>query len=301
MPASSHHIPVLLSTVLASLAPQSGDSVLDATLGLGGHAEALLRATSPHGTLVGLDADAKNLASSQERLSSFDGRTTFYHCNFGKLAQLQLPPFDIILADLGLSSPHIDDPARGFTFREPAPLDLRFDSSTGMTASELLRQSDVSAIKVILRDFGELFRDAHRLAITLAGQSFEKTTDLVHAVEQLLGYRAKRILPQIFQALRIAVNDELTMLDAFLAEAPLLLKPGGRIGMISFHSLEDRRVKQAFRALSTSVKDPVTGQVAVPASFVELSRKPMVASPEECADNPRARSAKFRVLRRVSS
>jgi len=170
-----------------------------------------------------------------------------------------------------------------------------------MTASELLRQSDVSAIKVILRDFGELFRDAHRLAITLAGQSFEKTTDLVHAVEQLLGYRAKRILPQIFQALRIAVNDELTMLDAFLAEAPLLLKPGGRIGMISFHSLEDRRVKQAFRALSTSVKDPVTGQVAVPASFVELSRKPMVASPEECADNPRARSAKFRVLRRVSS
>ena len=301
MQSTIRHRPVLLETVLRSLVPLSGESVLDATLGLGGHAEALLEETGPDGTLIGLDADAMNLAAAQMRLSAFAGRTTFHHCNFGTIADLALAPFDIILADLGLSSPHLDDPNRGFTFREPAPLDLRFDHSSGMSASELVQQSDVSALKIILRDNGELYQEAHRLAITLAGRSFAKTTDLAQAVEGLFGFRAKRILPQIFQALRIAVNDELVMLDIFLEEAPRLLKPGGRLGIISFHSLEDRRVKQAFRALSTPFKDTLTGQVSVPASFTELSRKPMVASPEECADNPRARSAKFRVLRSLPS
>lgn len=300
MQPSSRHSPVLLQTVLHALQPHSGECVLDATLGLGGHAAAFLEAIAPNGTLIGFDADAKNLSDASEHLREFSDRLTVHHCNFGEIGTVALPPLDIIFADLGLSSPHVDDPERGFSFRESSPLDLRFDQSTGVSAEELIRQSDTAVLKTIFRDFGELYQEAHRLAGALAGKTFVRTTDVTHAVEQAFGYRAKRILPQVFQSLRIAVNDELTMLDRFLVLAPLLLQMGGRIGIISFHSLEDRRVKQAFRALVTPIKNDVTGQVAIPALFEEISHKAMIASAEECADNPRARSAKFRAVRRLS-
>ncbi len=301
MPEVPRHLPVLLQPVLDALAPQPGETVLDATLGLGGHARELLEATGPDGWLIGLDADAVNLQEAAQRLEPFADRLSLHHANFGRIADLALPPLDIILADLGLSSPQLDDPARGFSFRHAGPLDLRFDQSSGIPASVLVHEADPAALKTIFRDYGELHKEAHRLAGALAGRHFARTTDLAAAVEDAFGYLAKRMLPQVFQALRIAVNDEMATLDAFLSAAPGLLAPGGRLGIISFHSLEDRKVKRAFRALATPVKDPLTGQVAVPASFAELFRKPIVASAEESEDNPRARSAKFRVLRRLPS
>jgi 16S rRNA (cytosine1402-N4)-methyltransferase len=293
------HTPVLLRTALDALSPQPGENVLDVTLGLGGHARAFLEATAPHGRLIGLDADARNLADATVRLQPWRDRLELHHINFGKMATLALPPLSLIFADLGLSSPHVDDPARGFSFRQSGPLDLRFDQSTGRPASEFLQDALPADLVAVFREYGELHREAHRLAEGLAGRSFATTLSLASAVESLFGFRAKRLLPQVFQALRIAVNDELHMLDALLADAPRRLAPGGRLGIISFHSLEDRRVKQAFRSLSAPIKDPFTGTIAVPATFAEVSRRPLVASEEEIADNPRARSAKLRVLRRI--
>lgn len=305
-----NHIPVLgrrgISTenggVFAILQPQKGESVLDATLGLGGHGEEFLRAIGLAGRLFGLDADAENLRAAEVRLRSVASQCTFVHGNFRSVASFGFPPLDVIFADLGLSSPHLDDPARGFTFREDAPLDLRFDRSRGKPASELLRAVDEEGLYRVLREYGEL-RESRRIAKALfsearRGDAPQRTSELRAVIERLCGYRAPSILPQVFQALRIAVNDEIGALEDFLRDAPRLLKSGGRLGVISYHSLEDRRVKEAFRALTTPAKDERTGADVAPAPFRLLTRKPVAPSEAEIADNPRARSAKFRAIRK---
>lgn len=292
------HIPVLHTTVLKVLAPAPGETVLDVTLGLGGHAQAFLSAIGPTGLLIGLDADPRNLTLAAKLLDG-KGPVKLIHANFRALDTLPLPPLDIVFADLGLSSPHVDDPTRGFTFRSEAPLDLRYDPENGRSASELIGVSTPDELFTIFSTFGE-FPGSARLGRVLAGKSVATTTALKGIVEQVFGYRAPKLLPQVFQALRIAVNDELGALRCLLDAAPRLLSSRGRIGILSYHSLEDRLVKHAFRSLCTPEKNPETGKTVRPASFALLTPKPLTASSAEIADNPRARSVKFRAILRVS-
>ena len=300
MTGLSQHTPVLLSETITLLHPKSGETVLDVTLGLGGHAEALLHATGERGTLIGLDADAENLARAQARLSSFPGRKEFRHANFRDLARLGLPKVDILFADLGLSSPHVDEPGRGFSFRTESPLDLRFDRTQGLPAVLWLQRVSLHDLTRALREYGEI-TSAHRLAQKLKESEMSTTSSVVRAVESVFGWRAPSVMPLVFQALRIAVNDELGSLDALLSAGPVLLNPGGRMGVISYHSLEDRRVKHAFQAMTTAPKDSATGQDLHPAGFILLTRKAVVPSDEEQHSNPRSRSAKLRAIMWASS
>lgn len=290
----SGHIPVLHTTVLRVLRPNPGDIVLDVTVGLAGHAQSFLEAIGPTGRLIGLDADPLNLDAARERLQG-RGVIDLRHANFRDLTMLSLPPVDVLFADLGLSSPHLDDPMRGFTFRTDAALDLRFDQSSGRSAQEFIAESDGDELFHVFRTYGE-FPGGARLARALAGKDVATTLALKQVVEEALGYRAKTLLPQVFQALRIAVNDELTALKVLLEDGLSSLKPAARIGIISYHSLEDRLVKSAFRKLSAPERDPVTGTVVSPAPFTLLTRKAIVPDAEEVKVNPRARSAKFRAI-----
>lgn len=281
------------------LAPARGESVLDVTLGLGGHAEAFLKATGPTGTLIGCDADGDNLVFARQRLASFGDRVQLHHVNFGALDQCNFPLVDIVFADLGLSSPHLDDASRGFSFRFEGPLDLRFDRTHGKTAAELIQSSDVEELTQIFRLYGELHKEGSKLGRMMAGQDLATTTALKALVEKGFGHHARAVLPQVFQALRIAVNDELNVLATLLRVGPTLLKPGGRMGVISFHSLEDRMVKHVFRELCEPQKDLITGKISVPADFELFQKKALQPSDNEVQKNQRARSAKFRAIRRV--
>jgi len=291
------HIPVLLSEVIDLLKPQQGERVLDVTLGLGGHASAFLERIGSDGEFIGLDTDEENLRSAEKLLDVHSQQLKLMHENFRDIRQLQLPEVDVIFADLGLSSPHIDDPQRGFTFRNDAPLDLRFDRTKGQTVAELIAASSEQELTHILRVYGEV-RQARKLALAMKEVPMETTFNLKECVERICGYRAPSILPQVFQALRIAVNDELDALKVLLEEGPRLLKSGGRIGVISYHSLEDRMVKQAFRALVEPRKNEQTGAIEQEADFILLTKKPIRPSAEEIERNPRSRSARFRVLLR---
>lgn len=260
---------------------------------------AFAQAIGPRGTLIGIDADARNLRLAEEHLQDAPCSVRLIHGNFRDIAHFDLPPLDIAFADLGLSSPHIDDASRGFTFREASPLDLRFDAETGRTASTWIAEEDVEVLVDALAVYGEL-PSTKRLAQRMKEARPESTLDVVHVCEEVFGFRAKRYLPQVFQALRIAVNDEIRALQEFLTHIPAMLKPGGRIGVISYHSLEDRLVKQSFRALVTPQIDTLTGAHAMEAPFIALTKRPITATGEELARNPRSRSAKFRAIRKQS-
>lgn len=287
------HTPVLLKEVIELLDPKKGETVLDVTLGLGGHAFEFLKKTD---NLIGLDADKDNLDEAEKKLKEAGGSCELHHTNFSQLKELNLPEVDIVFADLGLSSPHIDGADRGFTFREDAPLDMRYDKSSGITAAELISSLKEEELADVLWKYGEL-RTSRRIAkIIKESDNIDTTFKLKDCVEKSAGYKAKQIIPQVFQAIRIAVNDELGSLETLLNEIPNLLKPGGRIGIISYHSLEDRMVKQAFRKLSEPEIDQVTGQIVEEAPFKVMTKKPVVPSEEEVQENPRARSAKLRIL-----
>lgn len=290
------HVPVLHTMVLSILRPRPGETVLDVTLGLGGHASAFLDAIGPTGCLIGLDADPRNLHGVEERLGSHVN-ATLMHANFRDLETLALPTVDVLFADLGLSSPHVDDPARGFSFRAEGPLDLRYDPDRGESAAALIERTRPEDLAKVLRTYGE-FPGALRLARELAGQNLRTTMELRRIVEGLYGYRAPQILPRVFQALRIAVNDEMGALAVLLRDGPRLLRPGGRMGVISYHSLEDRPVKRAFRAVTQPGRDPFTGRRIREAPFLLLTAKVIVPDDAEAAENPRARSAKFRAIQR---
>ncbi len=304
------HIPVLLTTVLNVLEPQEGDSVLDVTLGLGGHAEAFLEKIGKTGHLTGIDADETNLTMARQRLSDYGAQVKCIHSNFSQYSILPPSPrlrgagntqyslFDIIFADLGVSSPHFDDPERGFSFRFDGPLDLRYDRSLGMTASELIASQQVEPLAGVFCDFGELVREAGRLGRGLAGKEFKTTTELRAVIEELFGYHGTQILPQVFQALRIAVNDEMGALRTLLETAPAILKPGGRFGVLSYHSLEDRMVKQSFKMLCEPERSDLTGAITVEAPFESLIHKAIQADEDEIEKNPRSRSVRFRAIRK---
>ncbi len=292
------HVSALAEPVLAALRPRGGVEfrALDCTVGGGGHSFELLDRSGPDGQLVGLDADPAALAVAEKRLAPFGNRVTLVNRNFGELGQLDLEAVDAIIFDLGLSSMQLDSSGRGFSFRVDEPLDMRFDASADVpTAAELLNSLPESEIERILREYGEELR-ARRVARSIAYRRLQKplsrTSELVAAVIAALGPARGRIHPatRTFQAVRIAVNDELRVLEAGLEAAVRLLKPGGRMAVISFHSLEDRIVKWRFRHWA---------EVGEPVKVGILTRKPIVPDAEEMRTNPRARSAKLRVAERM--
>ena len=290
------HIPVLLKEVIELLDPKKGETVFDVTLGLGGHASEFVKRA---GKLIGLDTDEDNLREAEKVLEGIGGKYELHHANFSQIRDLSVPKVDIVFADLGLSSPHIDEADRGFTFWEDAPLDMRYDRSSGITATELINSLKEEELADVLWKFGEL-RTSRRIAkIIKESDSVDTTSKLKECVEKSAGHKAKHIIPQVFQALRIAVNDELGSLEVLLDSIPEIIKSRGRVGIISYHSLEDRMVKQAFRKLSEPEIDQVTGQVVKEAPFKVMTKKPVVPSESEIEENPRARSAKFRVILRT--
>ncbi len=293
------HVPVLETTVLHVLAPKEGESVLDCTLGLGGHSAAFLGLLGSEGTLTALDADISNLEDARRRLAPFGDRARLVHANFRDVGALGLGTFDIVFADLGLSSPHLDDPDRGFSFRTDGPLDLRYDRTSGRTAADLIEASSEDDLVTIIHDLGEVHQHVRPLAKLIAGTRVETTFEFKAKVEEIFRYRAPSVLPRIFQALRIAVNDELGALTSLLAAIPSLLNPGGRAGILSYHSLEDRFVKHAFKAWTEPEKDPLTGRAVAEPTFSLLTKKALVPDEEELASNPRSRSVKFRAILKI--
>jgi len=293
------HISVLLEPVLEALRPRPaiGFRALDCTLGAGGHSFGLLERSTPDGRLVGLDADAGAIEQAASRLAPFAGRFRLFNRNFSELADLapDLEPVDAIVFDLGLSSMQLESSGRGFSFRVDEPLDMRFDPASALpTAADLLNSLAESELEQALRAYGEEPR-ARRLARTIVQRRvlrpFVRTGDLVAAVTAALGPARGRIHPatRTFQALRIAVNDELGALEAGLDAALRLLQPGGRLAVISFQSIEDRIVKWRFRGWAEA------GLVHI------LTRKPQVPTDDELRHNPRARSAKLRVMERAAT
>ncbi|MEO7092575.1 MAG: 16S rRNA (cytosine(1402)-N(4))-methyltransferase RsmH [Polyangiales bacterium] len=293
------HRTVMRDEVVRAIAPRAGGLYADVTLGGGGHAEALLEG-APDTTLIGLDRDETAIAAARTRLARFGDRVRIVHAVFGEAA-IVLPPvtggrlLDGIVADIGVSSPQLDDPARGMSFRREAssaPIDMRMDRSTGRTARELIESISQEDLANLLFELGEERRSrkiARSIKMAFDANKLDTTGDLRHAIYAAIGGGKEGGLDpatRTFQALRIAVNDELGELDRLLDALPKLLAEDGIAAIISFHSLEDGRVKRAF-----------SGDAWAP-----LQKRPLVAGDVEVEDNPRARSAKLRAarLRRVS-
>lgn len=278
------HIPVLLKEVLDGLRLSPGMTVLDGTLGLGGHTSHILAAIAPHGLVYAFDADDRNLALALARLGTATARVTTVHDSYGNVGAHDVPPLDGALLDLGFSSVHVDDAARGFSFLREGPLDMRYNTQNPMTAEAIVNGWTRDELADIFRAYGEE-RYARQIAkaITEARKKtrFTTTTQLAAFIAGLAGGRGKtHPATKVFQALRIAVNDELGELTRGLQGIAEKLKPGARFAVITFHSLEDRAVKQFF-------KEP---------HFIQVTKKPIIASDEERAANPRARSAKLRIV-----
>jgi 16S rRNA (cytosine1402-N4)-methyltransferase len=304
------HVSVLPKEVLEALAPRPGGIYLDGTLGGGGHATAVLTAAQPGGRLLGIDADPAALAAAQARLTGSGlpaASFILHHGRFGDMAAIAqghgLQEVDGILLDLGVSSYQLDTPARGFSFAADGPLDMRLDPTRGPTAADLLNGLDEVSLADLIYRYGEErgSRRIARLVVERRGQApFTSTAELAALVARAVGRGGRdRIHPatRTFQALRIAVNGELTQLEAALPQAVALLRPGGRLAVISFHSLEDRIVKLFFRAESGygGSMNEQTPRLNI------LTRKPLEAGDEEVARNPRARSAKLRVAERLET
>jgi len=302
------HRPVLLFETVGLLAPERGGLFVDATLGLGGHSEAILEA-SADARVLGIDRDREALRLASERLSRFRTRFRAAHANFREIKRLMLEAGETqasgILADLGVSSLQFDTPGRGFSFRHDAPLDMRMDAGGDEeTAAELLERLPEEEIARLIYEYGEE-RRSRRIARWIVerrerGEPLKTTGELAELVARAVGHkRGERVHPatRTFQALRIAVNQELEGLEAFLETAVDLLQAQGRLAVISFHSLEDRAVKRTLRRLAGQCEcGPRAPRCECGARrAVEiLTRRPLVASEQEVSENPRARSAKLR-------
>jgi len=309
------HLPVMPNEVMECLAPRQGGVYLDGTLGGGGHSELILESIGPNGLLYGIDRDQSALAAAKKRLERFGRCFRPIQGSFGDLkallAQEGVSALDGLLLDLGVSSHQLDTTERGFSFRHEGPLDMRMDSSNGATAADLLQELSFQELENIIRDFGEE-RWAKKIAARIIQIRQEApittTTQLADLVSGSIPRRFQedRIHPatRTFQALRIAVNDELTQVQQGVTAGIGLLKPGGRIAVISFHSLEDRIVKHLFREAATGCTCPPRMPYCVCNAKPQLrilTGRPVTAGNEEIAINPRARSAKLRVAEKLDS
>lgn len=304
IPQEPRHVPVFAQEVAFWLVHQGPDQgpmvMLDCTVGYGGHAELLLRNSEPTTKLIGLDQDPQAIAFSKERLTEFGQRVILIKGNYrdvkNHLAELGVLNVGGVLFDLGVSSPQLDDSARGFSFRQDGPLDMRMDQTTGMTAEALVNSYQEHDLADIIFHYGEerySRRIAHAIVRARESSPIETTGTLASVIAGAVPptYRHGRIhcATRTFQALRIAVNHELEGLESSLKDAADLLAPGGRMCVISFHSLEDRIVKRTFRSLAQGPD----------ACLSLLTKKPILPAEQECLANPRARSGKLRVVERV--
>ncbi len=293
------HLPVLVDEVTFLLRPRRGGWVVDGTIGMGGHAERLLEAGGEGTRVLGIDSDPEALERAHQRLARFGDRVRLRHGSFRDVGahaeEAGISRAASVLLDLGLSSYQLDASGRGFSFQKDEPLDMRFDPTRGRTAADLLADATEAELARILFEYGEE-RHARRIAKRIVERRRRSplmtTTALVEAVKagvpRAAWSRRTHVATRSFQAIRMAVNDEPDALRQALNAAPVLLERGGRLGVISFHSGEDRAVKRAFRALEA-------------ADFVELEPSPVTASDPEVSGNPRARSAKLRVLERLEA
>ncbi|MCU0582627.1 MAG: 16S rRNA (cytosine(1402)-N(4))-methyltransferase RsmH [Syntrophales bacterium] len=310
---SAYHEPVLLEEVLESLSLKPGGIYVDGTLGGGGHAGGILGATSPDGVLVGIDRDDDALAESRRALEPFGRRAILVKGNYADLgdilAGLGIDRVDGIVLDLGVSSHQLEAAERGFSFSKPAPLDMRMDREASTTARELVNRADARELQRILRDYGEELmagRIARAIVERRKAGPIETTDELAGLIASAMPARMRhgRIHPatRSFQALRIAVNDELTNLARGIASGIDRLKEGGRFAVITFHSLEDRMVKDLFRDASRGCTCPPDLPVCACGGKPRLrviARRPIRPGEAEMERNPRARSAKLRTAERI--
>lgn len=293
------HVPVLLEEVLNLLGVRPGGTYADATLGLAGHASAIARQLGPDGTLIGFDRDPEALAVATERLDALRGelggsmpQVRLVARPFSTAAE-EIPPgtLDGLLADVGVSSLQLDQAHRGFSFRHDAPLDMRMDTRSGETAGQVVNQADEEDLANLIYEFGEERRSRRIARAIVRARPISTTAELARVVSAAApSMKSDKIHPatRTFQALRMRVNDELGEIRSLLESAPFLIKPGGRLAVISFHSLEDRLVKDAMR------------QGAQDGIWELVTRKPVIAGEEEVSRNPRSRSAKLRVAERAA-
>ncbi len=304
---NARHVPVLLSESVEWLAAARGGLFVDATLGLGGHAEAIL-AAAPGARVLGLDRDPEARALAAARLAPYGDRIEIRAGNFRDLEQLagDRAPFAGVLADLGVSSLQLDSAARGFSFRGEGPLDMRMGDE-GRTAGDLVNEATEGELETILREYGEE-PEARRVARALVAARRAGPIDTTRQLAEVVRgakrpvYGEERIDPatRTFQALRIAVNEELDAIGELLDQAVRLLDTGGRLVVISYHSLEDRIVKNRFRDMARGEVDPVTGRSLTETRILEvLTKKPLRPTEAEVGANPRARSARLRAARRL--
>lgn len=301
-----------MAEVLESLQVKPGSLCLDGTVGGAGHAVEILKASAPNGRLVGLDRDGNALRAAQDRLSAFPGRFELHHGNFAEMERWVAPDScDSVLLDLGVSSPQLDVAERGFSFQEDGPLDMRMDQTQGSTAADLLAQLDADELARIFWEYGGE-RDSRRMARAIThdreAQPFTRTRQLAELIERISPRAGRKAHPatKVFQALRIAVNDELGSLARGLEAAVRILRPGGRLVVITFHSEEDRMVKEFGRRLSRDY-EPAAG-VDVPElrrprrpRLALVRRKAILPGDAEVRENPRSRSAQCRVFEKLES
>lgn len=293
------HRPICVDEILQILDPKPGETAMDATLGYGGHTSFILPKLLPNGRLIGLDQDPYERPKTEARIRAMNFPEEAFMVgpiNFSSakkfLAEKEIHKVDMILADLGVSSMQIDDPLRGFSFKIDAPLDLRMNPEAGMTAAELLAKLSVSELTSLLRDNSDEMR-AEVIAKALVAKKPKTTFEMADAIREVVSGFSKKVqeeegdtpIRRAFQALRIGVNEEFRVLDQFLKDIPSMLKPGGRVAILSFHSGEDRRVKKSFQSLKRYNV------------YSEISEEFIRPSPEEQRNNSRSKSAKLRWAR----
>ncbi len=305
------HIPVMAREAIEYLITGSGGIYIDSTVGMGGHAARILEATSPNGYLIGIDIDPQAIEVAKESLKLYKGRFSLIHGNFAHLDQILMQQgiseVDGVLMDLGASSLQLNTPERGFSFMHFGPLDMRMNQSSGQPVSYDLSKKDASELAKIIRDFGEE-RWAKRIAANVvkfrSRSPLTNTEQLAKIVEESIPRSSGRIHPatRVFQSLRIYKNKELTNLKTGLEQAVPVLKPGARICVISFHSLEDRIVKHSFRAMERGCICPPRTPVCVCGRVPKLkvlTKRPVTPQESEIETNPRCRSAKLRAAERI--
>jgi 16S rRNA (cytosine1402-N4)-methyltransferase len=308
--AGGIHIPVLLDEVISGLSPRPGQRFIDGTVGAGGHTQAILEASAPDGQVLAIDADPIALDTARRHLKNYGDRVRFVRSNFSELAVVahaqHFAPVHGVLLDLGFSSDQLESPGRGFSFQTQAPLDMRYDLDISTSAAHLVNNLPQDELADLLYHFGEERRSRAIARAIAAARPILTTTHLAEVVSRAAGGRhGARIHPatRTFQALRIAVNDELGVLSRALPAAVSVLAPGGRLAVISFHSLEDRIVKSFFNQEARNCICPpgpqrIKCECGHQATLIILTHKPVLSSGREISANLRARSAKLRIAER---
>lgn len=309
------HLSVLKKEVGDYLELKEGEIVVDATLGLGGHAKEMVKSVGKKGKLIAFEQDERNLKEAKIRLKDFEKQIIYIHDNFRhlkiRITEVGIKQIDAILFDLGLSSPHVDEGDRGFSFLKEGPLDMRFDPRQKLTAEMVINTYKEEDLATVIYEYGEerLSRMiARKICERRKTMPFKTTTDLAQFMYEIMPFKkgkaSKKVHPatKIFQALRIETNDELNALKETLQQASEMLKIGGRIAVMSYHSLEDRIVKHFFKELENpEVKDLQESLYRTHGDpiFKSLTRKPVIPEDKEISENPRSRSAKLRVYRKL--